>query len=337
MASAPTPTRRTDAQPHWNWRRWRTAPSSSAGAGGPRTSRRPSARSVTRARPASTSSTPRRPTGSAAPSGCSAGHSPPTTDCSAPPPVAPLRRRRLAGAQPGVHRARVPALSGRRRRARPGRRRTRRHHRPAGGGLDACPSTVQVAILGSRTPAHLQESLGALGLRLSGEGLAEIDASWPLQCRSAAPPRKTWRESCPASPSGLRTLHVVGEPAGPDHLADTEGHFPATSRRYRTISPRSAEQPPSPARCGRRAVGRRGHADAGGLACAVGTVRPVTAGTTGPRCRGRPPAATPVRGPDVPGRGGGAHRDRGCWESRIPAGCGRPGRRPGAARCGGTA
>jgi hypothetical protein len=28
-----------------------------------------------------------------------------------------------------------------------------------------------------------------------------------------------------ASPSDLRTLHVVGQPAGPDDIADTEGHL----------------------------------------------------------------------------------------------------------------
>jgi aryl-alcohol dehydrogenase-like predicted oxidoreductase len=34
---------------------------------------------------------------------------------------------------------------------------------------------VQVAIVGARTPAHLQESLGALDLALSPDDLAEID------------------------------------------------------------------------------------------------------------------------------------------------------------------
>jgi hypothetical protein len=28
-----------------------------------------------------------------------------------------------------------------------------------------------------------------------------------------------------ASPSGLRTLHVVGQPTGPDDIADTGGHL----------------------------------------------------------------------------------------------------------------
>jgi hypothetical protein len=28
-----------------------------------------------------------------------------------------------------------------------------------------------------------------------------------------------------ASPSGLRTLHVVGRPTGPDDIADAEGHL----------------------------------------------------------------------------------------------------------------
>ena len=36
-------------------------------------------------------------------------------------------------------------------------------------------SAVQVAIVGSRTPAHLEESLGALDLTLSQGDLAEID------------------------------------------------------------------------------------------------------------------------------------------------------------------
>ena len=35
---------------------------------------------------------------------------------------------------------------------------------------------VQVAIVGSRTPAHLQESLSALDLTLSQGDLAEIDS-----------------------------------------------------------------------------------------------------------------------------------------------------------------
>jgi hypothetical protein len=35
---------------------------------------------------------------------------------------------------------------------------------------------VQVAIVGSRTPAHLEESTGALGLSLSQDDLAEIDS-----------------------------------------------------------------------------------------------------------------------------------------------------------------
>jgi aryl-alcohol dehydrogenase-like predicted oxidoreductase len=48
---------------------------------------------------------------------------------------------------------------------------------------------VQVAIVGSSTPAHLEESLGALDLTLSEGDLAEID-SIMAACHSAAPPRK---------------------------------------------------------------------------------------------------------------------------------------------------
>ena len=47
--------------------------------------------------------------------------------------------RRLAVAQPGVHRARVRAQSRSRRGAEPLRRGPRRHHRPARGGLGAGP------------------------------------------------------------------------------------------------------------------------------------------------------------------------------------------------------
>ena len=45
---------------------------------------------------------------------------------------------------------------------------------------------VQVAIVGSRTPAHLEESLGALDLTLSQGDLAEIDSIMAPRYRSAA-------------------------------------------------------------------------------------------------------------------------------------------------------
>ena len=47
---------------------------------------------------------------------------------------------------------------------------------------------AQVAIAGSRTPAHLEESLGALDLTLSQGDLAEIDSIMAPRYRSAAPP-----------------------------------------------------------------------------------------------------------------------------------------------------
>ena len=44
-----------------------------------------------------------------------------------------------------------------------------------------------------------------------------------------------------AFPSDLRTLHVVGEPTGPDDIADTEGHlaaaYGATDRTLVLIRP----------------------------------------------------------------------------------------------------
>jgi hypothetical protein len=49
---------------------------------------------------------------------------------------------------------------------------------------------AQVAIAGSRTPAHLEESLGALDLTLSQGDLAEIDSIMAPRYRSAAPLRK---------------------------------------------------------------------------------------------------------------------------------------------------
>ena len=45
---------------------------------------------------------------------------------------------------------------------------------------------VPVAIVGSRTPAHLEESLGALDLTLSQGDLAEIDSIMAPRYRSAA-------------------------------------------------------------------------------------------------------------------------------------------------------
>jgi len=49
---------------------------------------------------------------------------------------------------------------------------------------------VQVAIVGSRTPAHLEESVGALDLTLGQGDRPRSTASWPPRCRSAAPLRK---------------------------------------------------------------------------------------------------------------------------------------------------
>ena len=46
---------------------------------------------------------------------------------------------------------------------------------------------VQVAIADSRTPAHLEESLGALDLTLSQGDLADIDSIMAPRYRSAAP------------------------------------------------------------------------------------------------------------------------------------------------------
>jgi hypothetical protein len=48
---------------------------------------------------------------------------------------------------------------------------------------------VQVAIVGSRTPAHLEESLGSLDITLSQDDLAQID-NIMAACHPAAPPRK---------------------------------------------------------------------------------------------------------------------------------------------------
>jgi len=45
---------------------------------------------------------------------------------------------------------------------------------------------VQVAFVGARTPAHLQESVGALDLALSRDDLAEIDSIMAPRYRSAA-------------------------------------------------------------------------------------------------------------------------------------------------------
>ena len=63
----------------------------------------------------------------------------------------------------------------------------RGHHRPARGGLGACPPGRTGPIVGSRTPAHLEESLGALDLTLSQADLAEIDSIMAPRYRSAAP------------------------------------------------------------------------------------------------------------------------------------------------------
>ena len=46
---------------------------------------------------------------------------------------------------------------------------------------------AQVAIVGSRTPAHLKESLGALDLTLSQGDLVEIDSIMAPRYRPAAP------------------------------------------------------------------------------------------------------------------------------------------------------
>ena len=46
---------------------------------------------------------------------------------------------------------------------------------------------VQVAFVGARTPAHLQESVGALELALSRDDLAEIDSIMAPRYRPAAP------------------------------------------------------------------------------------------------------------------------------------------------------
>ena len=101
-------------------------------------------------------------------------------------PAAVRRRVPLAVAEPGVHRARVRAQPRSRRGA--GRFAADRGAtiaQLAVAWVLAYPA-VQVAIVGSRTPAHLEESLGALDLTLSQGNLAEIDSIMAPRYRSAA-------------------------------------------------------------------------------------------------------------------------------------------------------